>query len=272
MEALEQGFYQFLDGIKSGGTKIACVDDTRLRRFAASRKDAKTYSTEGAGALWECRDVNQQGWSSAARVFLEGREVAYLDLQVPGAHNVQDALGAVAAACATGLSPERATAALSSFGGVKRRLERIGEFDEVLVLDDFAHHPGKIKASIAAVRSVLPGRKVIVVFQPHRYSRTRLLKDEFGQALAVADVVYVTGIYAGPGEDKEKGVSAAFISDAVEAMGHAPARLIPDMDEAAQEAARASRPGDVILTVGAGDVWKTHSILRDTLSDRASNR
>jgi UDP-N-acetylmuramate--alanine ligase len=267
MDALERGFHRFLDGVRSGGARIACADDPRLRDYAAKRTGTLTYSACGNAASWECRDLRSQGWGSTGRIFLEGREVASLDLRVPGVHNVQDALGATAAACAAGLDPERAAGQLTSFRGVKRRLERIGEFGGVLVLDDFAHHPAKIKASIAAVKSVLPGRQITVVFQPHRYSRTRLLREEFGKALSAADKVYVTGIYAGPGEAEEAGVSSALIRDAVKALGST-VHLIEDMDEAAVEAAKASRPGDVILTIGAGDVWKTHGAIGEVLATR----
>ncbi|MGE5578531.1 MAG: UDP-N-acetylmuramate--L-alanine ligase [Bacillota bacterium] len=269
MEALEQGFYRFLDGTVAGGARIACFDDPRLRRYAQEREGTQTYSTTGGlPSTWQCRDVRPNGWGSTATILRAGREVAALELVIPGAHNVQDALGAIAAACAAGLSPEEAAAQMSTFRGVKRRLEKIGEFGGVLVLDDFAHHPSKIKASIAAVRSVLPGRRVIVVFQPHRFARTRLLKAEFGTALSDADSVYVTGIYAGPGEDEEAGVSSALISDAVASQGRAPVRLVPDMYDAAQEAALEARPGDIVLTVGAGDIWTTHKIIEDTLLKR----
>ncbi len=264
MESLEQAFYKFLDGVKGNGSAIVCADDARLRDYAGRHPRAQTYAT-GRGALWEGRDARAQGWGSTARVFRDGREVASLNLGVPGAHNVQNAVGAIAAACAAGLSPDRAAAQLASYNGVKRRLERIGEFAGVLVLDDFAHHPTEIKASLEAVKSVLPGRKVGVVFQPHRYSRTRLLKEDFGKALSIADRVVVAGIYAGPGEDTEAGVSSSFISEAVEAQGHRSVRLVDDKDDAAREAAKASREGDVLITMGAGDVWKTHEVIRKTL-------
>lgn len=264
MEALEQAFYRFLDAVKPGGARIACADDARLREYAGSRAGTQTYAT-GAVAQWEGRDYRPQGWGSTTCVFREGHEVATLSLRVPGLHNAQDALGAVAAACATGLVPGEAAGYLASYPGVKRRLERIGEFAGVLVLDDFAHHPSEITASLSAVRSALPGQNVTVVFQPHRYSRTRLLQDDFGLSLAAADRVVVTGIYAGPGEEREKGVSSSFVSDAIKAHGHTSVLLVEDKDDAAREAAVSSRPGDVVVTMGAGDVWKTHGIIRDTL-------
>jgi len=267
MHALEQAFHKFLDGTKEGGVAIACSDDFRLRRWAASRPKAQTYSSRG-GAVWEGREAELTGWGSRARVFRSGTEVARLELSVPGAHNVQNAVGAIAAASAAGVKPEQAARHLASYPAVRRRLERIGEFAGVLVLDDFAHHPTEIAASLSTVRAAVPGRELTVLFQPHRYSRTRLLKSEFGKALGIAGNVLVTGIYAGPGEEAEAGVSSALISEAVEAAGHRSVKLVEDMYEAAREAARVARAGGVLVTMGAGDVWKTHGAIREALLRR----
>ena len=267
MDALEEAFYRFLDGVGRGGTQIACSDDPRLRRWASTRPAARTYAMT-CDAVWEARDARPEGWGSCAGVFRDGREAASLRLHVPGAHNVQNAVGAIAAGSACGVEVSEAARYLSAYPGVKRRLERIGEFGGVLVLDDFAHHPSEITASISAVGEALPGRRVLLVFQPHRYSRTRLLKDDFGKALAAAHAVFVAGIYAGPGEAVEEGVSAAYVSDAVKAQGHKSVALCDCMYEAAAAAAREAREGDVIITMGAGDIWKTRALIEKTLRGR----
>jgi UDP-N-acetylmuramate--alanine ligase len=121
-------------------------------------------------------------------------------------------------------------------------------------------------STISVVPFLLP--RVTVIFQPHRYSRTRLLREGFGRALAAADAVFVTSIYAGPGEVEEQGVSSSFVSDAVKATGHGSVELIDSAYDAAAEAARRATAGDVIITMGAGDVWKTHTLIRETLTDR----
>lgn len=264
MQALEQAFDRFLTGIRPGGVQIPCADDPWLRAWANDRPGAQPYSIK-VPASWEGRDVATEGWGSSARIYHEGREAAALSMRVPGVHNIQNAVGAIAAVNACGVAPSEAATHLGTFPGVKRRLERVGEYDGVLVLDDFAHHPNEIKATIAAVKASMPGCGLTVVFQPHRYSRTRLLKDDFGRALSGADRVYVTGIYAGPGEPREEGVSSSFISEAVQSQGHLATCLVEDMVEAANLAARASRPGDVIITMGAGDIWKAGAVIRDTL-------
>lgn len=264
MDALEKAFFDFLDGAKEGATRVVCSDDPRLRRWADSRKGAVTYSVQGP-ATWAARDIEASGWSMKARVFRENREVAFLDLKVLGTHNVQDALGAMAAASACGVEPEEAAEKLASFPGAKRRMERIGVHNGVLVLDDFAHHPSKIRASLSALKTAFGKSRVIVVFQPHRYARTRLLKDDFGKALAMADQVIVTGIYAGPGETAEEGVDSRFISDAVAAHGQSRVITVSDMAEACEQAALLAKPGDVVVTMGAGDIWKSHGLIREVL-------
>ena len=121
-------------------------------------------------------------------------EVAGLELGLVGTHNLQNALGTIAAVTSCGVSPEEACAHLASFPGAKRRMERIGTYNGVLILDDFSHHPSEVAGSIGVLKSVVPEGRVIVVFQPHRYARTRILKDDFGR-LSLADRVFVTAIY-----------------------------------------------------------------------------
>jgi len=142
----------------------------------------------------------------------------------------------------------------------------------VLLLDKFAHHPREIAASLCAVRTTLPGRAILVVFQPHRFSRTRLLAKEISESLSGADRIIVTGIYAGPGEEPEAGVSSSLVTLALSSLGHEKVTLVEEKEEAAKLAASLARPGDVIVTVGAGDVWKTHGTIIKTLENRRSNR
>lgn len=266
MESLKQAFYGFLDGAE-GGARIVCADDPNLRRWAESREGAVTYSVR-LPATWEARDVKTSGWGMRGRVYRHSKEVAALELGIVGLHNVQNALGAAAAAYDCGVAPDEAFRHLTSFPGAKRRLQRIGVFGGVLILDDFAHHPSEIAASLRALKSVFRTGRVIVVFQPHRYARTRLLKDEFGKALSLADQVTVTGIYAGPGETPEEGVDSSFISEALASLGHREVALVSDASEACVKAASSARPGDVVVTMGAGDIWRNHCVMRDVLLSR----
>jgi len=266
MNELEKAFYAFLEGTKRHGYRVICVDDQRLDHWAKDHRDALSYSIKQR-AFWQASDIKKVKWGTVSRVLREGRQEGLLKLNVPGLHNVQDALGAIAATSAVGIDVESACHYLTSFPGAKRRLERVGECNDVLILDDFAHHPSEIKASIEAVKDSLPQSRIIVIFQPHRYSRTRLLQKEFGTSFSDADVLIVTDIYPGPGEAVEDSVSSDFISNAARAQGHTQVYSIQDMFEASEFAAKISKPGDVIVTMGAGDIWKTHHILRKLLAE-----
>lgn len=257
MESLTKGFYDYLDHTKSEGLRVVCQDDPTLREWAKGKAQVETYGFS-EGATWRLVDFAPTGWGSRGRVFYRGEEAGELVLKVPGRHTAQNALGAFVAAHMGGVGAERALAHLSTYPGVKRRLQRIGEFGGVLLLDDFAHHPREISATMAAVRETLPGRRLIVAFQPHRYSRTKMLRDDFGSALAGADEVFVLDIYAGPGESPEGGVSSKFIADAVKEHGLTRVSWIEDKATAVEKASCACRPGDILLTMGAGDVWKMH--------------
>jgi len=264
MEALLQAFYDYLDNVKPGGFRVVCADDPVLKEWASGKEQVETYGFS-PDAKWRLIELTQAGWGTRSLVYHQGEQVAPLVLNVPGRHAAQNALGAAVAARCCGVDIVRALRHLSTYPGVKRRLERIGEVSGVLLLDDFAHHPREISATIAAVKEALPGRRLVVVFQPHRYSRTRILRDDFGSALAEADAVLVLGIYAGPGEAPEEGVSSRFIADAVREHGLLDTTWIEDKAEAVKMAVSACKPGDVLLTMGAGDVWKLHGSIEEAL-------
>lgn len=259
-DALKKAFYSYLSGTKPGGAKIVCSDDPLLREWISRNPDAVSYGVR-TDSVWQARHITQDGWSTKCQVYRRGQPVASLDLNMPGIHNLQNALGAIAAAAWMGVDPETACEALSTFPGVRRRLQRIGQFGNVLLLDDFAHHPKEIAAVLETIRVSVPDAKLVVLFQPHRYSRTKLLRAEFGKAFSKADAVVVTGIYSGPGEKQDPEVSPGFITQAVEEAGHGCAFKIEDMEEAATLAARLCKGDTVLITLGAGDIWRTHDVL-----------
>ena len=181
-----------------------CVDDPRLKKWAGRTPVAFFYYTH-ENAVWEIRDAEVNGWTMTGKVFARSREVAGLRLGVIGTHNLQNAAAAIAAADACGISPDEACRHLASFPGARRRMERIGTYNGVLILDDFSHHPSEVTASLRVLRRISSGGRVIVVFQPHRYARTRMLKDHFAGRWR-GGRLFVTEIYAGPGEVAEEGV------------------------------------------------------------------
>ncbi|MDQ4095475.1 MAG: UDP-N-acetylmuramate--L-alanine ligase, partial [Actinomycetota bacterium] len=188
---------------------------------------------------------------------------AAVRLSVLGQHNVANALAAAAACAAAGLDVATIAAGLGAYQGVERRFERRGEAAGVVVIDDYAHHPTEVRATLAAARPG-PWERVVAVFQPHRYSRTQALHDAFGQAFDDADRIVVTDVY-GAGEQPVPGVSGKLIVDAVAA--HLPGRpvaYLPHRSELAGYLQATARPGDALLTLGAGDI----STLGDELLDR----
>jgi UDP-N-acetylmuramate--alanine ligase len=265
MESLQDGFFRFLNQSK---VRIVCFDDQRLRYFASSNEDVLTYGFE-EGSMWRVVHETCSGWGSTADILCEKEHVGRLQLAVPGRHSIQNALGALLVCKERGVAVEEGLRHLATYPGVKRRLERKGELQGILLLDDFAHHPREIKTSLQAIRDALPERRILVVYQPHRYSRTRLLKEEFGKAfINNADVVIITGVYAGPGESYEEGVSSSLISEAIERAGHPNVMYEPSLDEAVHSLVAEARKGDVLVTMGAGDVYKGCEYIERELKKR----
>jgi UDP-N-acetylmuramate--alanine ligase len=180
-----------------------------------------------------------------------GPITAVMGADVPGRHNAANAAAAITLAVELGIAPQRAAAALARYRGAARRMEPKGEAGGVRVLDTYAHHPTELAADLRAARGLAGAGRVIAVFQPHLYSRTRIFAAEFGQALGLADEAIVLDVYAAR-EDPEEGVTGRLVADAVPA--GTVTRYIPSIQDAPGAVARIARPGDVVLTMGAGDV------------------
>lgn len=207
-----------------------------------------------ADARLVARDLVFEDGGARAIVSFDGREEGELALRVPGVHNVRNALAALGAGLMVGARLSAMLPGLARFGGVERRFQRLGERAGVLVVDDYAHHPTEVEATIAAARAAHPTRRLVIAFQPHLYSRTRDFADAFGAALAQADVCALCDIYPAR-EQPLPGVTSALIADAMHTFGRAPAWAGPRT--ACAEALHALvQPGDLVLTVGAGDITR----------------
>ena len=186
-------------------------------------------------------------------VYQRGHCLGEAFLPNPGRHNILNALAAIAVAVELGCDPYRAIRALASFRGTNRRFQYVGEKAGVRVFDDYAHHPTEIKATLAAAKQIHSGR-LIGLFQPHRYSRTKLLANEFGNSFQDADLVILTDIYSA-GEPPEEGVSGELIYQKVKQAG-SKVEYFPDKNAAVQYLMTVLQAGDLVLTLGAGDIWK----------------
>jgi len=256
---IRDAFVRFLSAIPFYGAAIVCVDDAHVRAVLP-RVDRKviTYGlTSDAEVMATAVEIS--GFTSSFTVHAAGRELGRVRLPLPGRHAVYNALAAVAVGLELDLPFRTVANALQSFRGVDRRLQRRGEAGGAMVLDDYGHHPTEIAATLSAVREGF-GARTVVLFQPHRYTRTQALLEEFGGAFFLADHVIVTDVYAA-GEPPIPGVDGKLVADALVRHGHPSVAYAPRWRELPGLARRALREGDILLTLGAGDIWKIGELL-----------
>jgi UDP-N-acetylmuramate--alanine ligase len=257
--AYRASFGEFVARIAPGGLLVACADDPGARDLAAVAASrglrVRTYG-ESADADYQVTGARTSGMETALRVRSQPGPFGIIDvsitLPVPGLHNALNAAAALAAAVELGVPPEQAAAALARYRGAARRMEPKGEAGGVRVLDTYAHHPTELAADLRAARAVAGAGRVIAVFQPHLYSRTRIFAAEFGAALALADEAVVLDIYAAR-EDPEPGVTGKLVADAVPG---GTARYVESAADVPRVVASLAEPGDLVLTMGAGDVTR----------------
>jgi len=265
VDNVKQAFSEFADRVVPGGTVVYCYDDGNAREVM-SGKTQKTVSYGLAdGADIVARDIEKRPWGSSFNVFSGGICMGSIELQVPGVHNVLNALAAVGVGRALGVGQDSIAEGLHSFRGAQRRLQLVGEENGIMVLDDYAHHPTEVKASLRAIKEQVRGR-LICIYQPHRFSRTLALADEFGRAFGLCDVLILAPIYAGPGEIPVDGVGSKMIGDAVQRQNGPDTTCIDDWDSIVQRASSLARPGDIIITMGAGDIYKLGPTILERIS------
>jgi UDP-N-acetylmuramate--alanine ligase len=250
VDALEDAFVEFAE---RGDVALVSADDPGALRIASRLKRARRFGF-AADAELRISDVVQGAGGTEATVAWQGGPSIRLRLAVPGIHNLRNAVAAMGAVEALGGALEPAADALAAFTGVGRRFERLGEHGGVAVVDDYAHHPSELVATLSAARQAYPGRRLVAVFQPHLYSRTIAHGEAMGQALAAADLVFVTEIYAAR-EQPVPGVSGRQVADAAVRAG-ADARFEAVRADVGRHVHQALRPGDIVLTLGAGDITR----------------
>ena len=261
-EQLQQAFVDFANKVPFYGAVVACADDAAVREMLPRiERRVITYGIEGAthgrSVNLRARDVTLEAFGSRCRVVQAdgdetGVDLGALHLRVPGRHNVLNALAAVALGLEVGLPFVRIATALEEFPGAERRFQLRGEERGVMVVDDYGHHPTEISAVIAAARAGMD-RRVVVVFQPHRYTRTSQLMNEFGDALGLADEIVLTDIYSA-GERPIEGATIDALASSIRRAAKCDVHLVRALDDVPAAVARVARRGDLVLTLGAGSI------------------
>jgi UDP-N-acetylmuramate--alanine ligase len=259
LDDIRSAFIEFVNKVPFYGAVILCVADENVQSILPSvRRRMVTYGLS-AQAQIEAQDARLGGDGTDFRVRLHDSDLGEFHLAVPGEHNVLNALAAIGVALELKIAPDVIRAGLALFSGVERRLQVRGHEWEVTVLDDYGHHPTEVRATLAAAR--LRGyRRLHVIFQPHRYTRTFHLMDEFARSFMQADRLYVLDIYAAS-EKPIEGVTAQAMVERIRQFGHRSAEYAGTIDRAVEAVMAAVEPGDAVLTLGAGNVWQAGDLI-----------
>ncbi|OFW20407.1 MAG: UDP-N-acetylmuramate--L-alanine ligase [Acidobacteria bacterium RIFCSPLOWO2_02_FULL_65_29] len=271
---LQQAFVDFANNVPFYGAVVVCADDPHLAEVVPRMtRRVTTYGLDARGARVTARDVALGALAASATVVervprapggsAADEPLGSLSLRVPGRHNLQNALAAVAVGLELGLPFDRIAAGLGDFRGAERRFDVRGEPNGILVVDDYGHHPTEIAAVLEAARALK--RRIVVAFQPHRFSRTAALLDKFGPSLAGADHIVLTGIHAA-GEDPVEGATLDDLARSIRQSVAAPVDVVPRLDDVPAALARVARSGDVVITLGAGSIGTVPERLLEMLA------
>jgi UDP-N-acetylmuramate--alanine ligase len=262
---IKSAFLAFLNKVPFYGLNIICIDNPNVQSLIPQLK--RRYMTYGLSKQADLRAENiaYNGFVTSFKVLYKEKEMGDIDLTLPGIHNVVNALAACGVAIELDIPFSTVKEALKDFGGIHRRLE-VKWDGAIKLIDDYGHHPTEIRATLSAIRHLWSGR-IIVVFQPHRYTRTRGLMEEFVSSFNEADVLIVTEIYAAS-EEAIEGVNGYVLSENIRMSGHKHVMFAPTKEEAAEKVLGMAREGDVVITLGAGDIYKIEERLKAAWSGR----
>ncbi|MFQ5667235.1 MAG: UDP-N-acetylmuramate--L-alanine ligase [Candidatus Binatia bacterium] len=264
MDRVRSAYLEFINRVPFFGTAVLCLDDVTIRALLPQvRKRVVTYGTS-PDADFIARDISVCGMETRFHVERTGTVLGELMVRLPGRHQALNALAALAVAAELDVSFDTARRALAKFGGIHRRFEVCGEAGGIMVVSDYGHHPAEIRATLAAAREGF-GRRIVVLFQPHRYTRTRDLFGEFLNAFDAADHLLLTEIYPA-GEEPIEGLSADMLYYALRRRGHLDVTYVPDWHDLAHAVQPLLRPGDFVVVLGAGPVHEVSESLVRTLS------
>ena len=255
LEEIKDCFVRFANKVPFFGAAVMCLDDPNISSIV-HRIDRRTltYAIKRAAKV-TAKEIVAKGMATEFTAYTNGDRLGRIELPMPGLHNVYNALAAVCVGLEVEVPFGLISDALGEFEGVSRRFEVVGQAGDITVMDDYGHHPTEVEAVLKAARSVWPDRRLVVVFQPHRYTRTQALCHSFGTCFDLADLVLLADIYPA-GERKMAGVSSHLILEAARDHGHRAVFYVGDLSSACESLVRQAQPGDVVFTLGAGDVWK----------------
>ncbi|HET9529921.1 MAG TPA: UDP-N-acetylmuramate--L-alanine ligase [Blastocatellia bacterium] len=270
IEQIKHCFATFANRVPFYGTVVLCLDDQNVQAIIPEltrRTISYGLAAQADVSAWNIQSDSSFGSEFTVRAL--GKEMGRINLRVPGLHNVYNALAAVAVGLDLSMSFEQIASSLQEFRGAERRFQIKGEKNKVMVVDDYGHHPTEIKATLAAART--SGRRVVTLFQPHRYSRTSHLMDEFARSFYGADVLLVTDIYAAS-EDPIEGVTSRALVEMIDRFGHRHVEYAGPLSDAAARLSQIVQPGDLVLTLGAGNVYQAGDELLKNLDQGSGDR
>lgn len=254
-EKIQEAFAQFVEQLKPKGRAVLCFDNAKVRELAAKTSQAYvSYALEDNRADYIAKNIVYNHDGTHFDVYHNGEKLVTAHLVIPGRHNVLNALGAIVTSILLDLPMDKVLQALENFHGAKRRFETKGRVNGIWVVDDYAHHPTEIGVTLSAAKQTKPAR-LICVFQPHRYTRTQLLLEQFATCFQGCDELIITHIYAAS-EDPIPGIDGAMLAKKVEATTGQKVTYIPEFEDIEKHLLATSQGGDLIMTVGAGDVYR----------------
>jgi UDP-N-acetylmuramate--alanine ligase len=272
LEDIKGAFVQFASKVPFYGFIVLCLDEPALQDIMPQlmKKKIITYGLNPQADV-QAVEISHKNDTSSFVLVRNQEELGSITLNIPGKHNVQNALAAVAVGLELGVSFEKAKAGIERFSGVFRRWEKKGEANGIAVYDDYAHHPTECRATLSGAKAGWR-RRIVCVFQPHLYSRTRDFYEEFGKAFLLSDVLLVTDVYPAR-EEPIQGVTGELIANAAKQYGHKDVHYIPDKKNVPSTLLTLTKPNDIVITMGAGDIWKYGAeFLQQLMHQRTAKR
>lgn len=255
LDDIKRAFTQYANSVPFFGAAILCIDDPVVQEIVGDvERRILTYGTTRQAEV-RAEDIEPVGLTSRYTVVFRGEELGLIEVNAPGHYNAMNSLAAVAVGLELDIPFEKIQKGIARFTGVRRRFERVGVAGGVQVIDDYSHHPTEVQAMLAAASEGLPDRRIVAVFQPHLYSRTRDFQDAFARSFFNADALVITDVYPAR-EAPIEGVDGALIANLARQYGHRDVTYVPDKNDVPGHLLGATQPGDTVITIGAGDIWR----------------